>query len=64
MEQEIRILHFSNDNGSIEYVIFTEDFNTDSDMFNRGNVDLVSDTKTEMIIPSGFPLENELNRGG
>ena len=58
----IRILLQSSQDGNIEHVFFTEDFDTPSGEFIIPGCSLDSDSTREMDLPDGFPLETELKR--
>lgn len=57
-----RILRFSTDNGEKEYVVFTEDLKMTPESYQRPNYELDGDDIIDAEMPSGFPLDNSLDR--
>ena len=58
----IRILHFSNENGSREGIFITEDLTTPPEEFVPFGTELQSDENYEEEMPGGFPLGHVLWR--
>jgi hypothetical protein len=57
-----RVLHFSTPQGSVEYVIFTQDLEGDAENYKRQGFELIGDNVLDVEMPAGFPLDYELKR--
>lgn len=62
MKNKIRIIHYSNDNGSKEGVFFTDDMGMDAIEACPPDCTVVSDTDFNFELPSSFPLEYNLEK--
>jgi hypothetical protein len=60
--QKIRCITQSEANGSGEYVIFTDDFNSHVGEYQMPDCSIDTDEIINMDIPSGFPLNYQLQR--
>ncbi|MES2287348.1 MAG: hypothetical protein V4547_16770 [Bacteroidota bacterium] len=63
MSNKIRCIHYSNENGSKEGVIFTADMDAEPNEFIPHGCTLDSETEMdESDFPSAFPFEYNLER--
>jgi hypothetical protein len=58
----VRIIHYSNADGSREGVAFTEDEETKAKDFVPPGCKLVSDTSHDIDLPSSFPSEHTFEK--
>ena len=62
MDEKIRIIICSSENGCQEDVTFTYDFESPSSDFIRPGLTLDVDEIKELDLPSGFPVEHTLTK--
>ncbi len=58
----IRVITQSNDEGSVEFVEFTEDFDSPVEDFLMPDCDLTGDNVIEADLPDCFPTESMLRK--
>lgn len=59
---KVRVIIQSTENGSSEYITFTEDFDDDAEDYLYSNHTLDSDTVIDMDEIPGFPMEHDFKR--
>jgi hypothetical protein len=62
MDEKIRVLGFSNDSGSREEVIFTDDFTHPAAFWQTPGLDLLYDQTIDNNLPGSFPVNYTLVR--
>ena len=62
MEEKIRIIICSNENGSNETVMFTQDFDVPAGDFLEPGQTIDEDVIKELDLPNAFPLEHTLRK--
>ena len=62
MEEKIRIIICSNENGCNETVTFTQDFDVPAEEFCAPDQSIDCDETKELDLPDGFPMEHTLKK--
>jgi len=60
--EKVRIIMQSSENGEDKYVTFSDDFDTLLADFERPDCIDISESITEIDLPSGFPMNYDLKR--
>jgi hypothetical protein len=59
---QTRVIQMDNESGSYETVVFTEDIEKDASDFCSPGQTVISDSKIDEEMPSGFPMDYVLRR--